>query len=59
MTDDVGVYSATLAVTLASATQDAVIRYTVDGTEPTASSSAYRGPLSLTSDTTVQARAFV
>ena len=59
LTDDAGVYSATLAVTLDSATRGAVIRYTLDGTEPTASSAEYDRPLALTADTTVKARAFV
>ena len=59
LTDDGGVYSAKLAVTLDSATRGAVIRYTLDGTEPTASSAMYDRPLALTADTTVKARAFV
>ena len=58
LTDDAGVYSATLAVTLDSATPGAVIRYSLDGTEPTASSAPYERPLELTADTTLRARAF-
>lgn len=36
-----------------------VIRYTVDGTAPTATSTVYGGPLTLTNSTTVSATAFV
>jgi hypothetical protein len=36
----------------------ATIRYTLDGSEPTASASAYSGPLTLTESTMVRAKAF-
>lgn len=57
--DDASLYSSTLRLTLDSATPDAVVRYTVDGTEPGATSAEARRPLSITADTTVRARSFV
>ena len=47
-----------LAVTLTSPNPGATIRYTLDGTEPTAASPAYTAPLVLDRTTTVKARAF-
>ena len=43
-------------VTLACATEDAEIHYTVDGTEPTAESTKYAEPFEITATTTVQTR---
>lgn len=45
-------------VKLTSATPGAVLRYTLDGSEPVASSKTYSAPLSLRTSTTVRARAF-
>ena len=53
-----GTYSGRVHVGLASETTDAEIRYTTDGTEPTTSSPLYGGLLTLTSTTTLNARAF-
>jgi peptidoglycan/xylan/chitin deacetylase (PgdA/CDA1 family) len=54
-------YSAAVTVTL-SATDDqsgvAVIRYTLDGSDPTASSTAYSDPISVSETTTVKYRAW-
>ena len=47
-----GVYPAPLSVTIADSLPGAIIRYTVDGTAPTATSSLYSGPLSLSAGTT-------
>lgn len=45
------------AVTLTTATSGAEIRYTLDGTEPTASSELYSGPITVTAAVTVKAMA--
>ncbi len=56
-----GIYTQeTLTVTLSCATPGAVIRYTTDGTVPTASSGqVYRGPISLQGPTRLMARAYL
>jgi len=51
-------FEGTQSVTLACATADATIRYTTDGSAPTASSTVYSGPFMITRSTTVKARAF-
>lgn len=56
---DASEYTATLSVAIESATRHAVVRYTLDGTEPTAASAEYSHPLSVTADTLVKARSFV
>lgn len=53
-----GTYSGRVLVGLASATNGAEIRYTTDGSDPTAESPVYSGLLALTTTTTVKARAF-
>ena len=51
-----GNYFGTLEVSIACATEGAVIRYTTDGTEPDADSPAYTGPIMLgTGDWTIRA----
>lgn len=50
-------FGAPLPVTLATPTAGATIRFTLDGSEPTVTSSAYTAPLVLTSTTTVKALA--
>jgi hypothetical protein len=47
-----------LSVTIKTNTSGATIRYTLDGSNPTTSSPAYTGPISLTHSTVVTARAF-
>ncbi|HWQ93660.1 MAG TPA: CotH kinase family protein, partial [Clostridia bacterium] len=49
--------SNTLAVTLASDSSSAVIRYTLDGTVPNASSPIYTNTIQLTANTTLRAQA--
>ena len=51
-------FSPSTNVTISCATSGATIRYTLDGTEPTASSAAYSAPIALSATTTVKARAF-
>nr|WP_167441754.1 chitobiase/beta-hexosaminidase C-terminal domain-containing protein [Amycolatopsis vastitatis] len=50
-----GTYSSAQTVTISSATAGAAIRYTVDGSTPTASSTLYSGPISVPASRTVNA----
>ncbi|MDX3188254.1 chitobiase/beta-hexosaminidase C-terminal domain-containing protein [Streptomyces sp. MN03-5084-2B] len=50
-----GTYSSAQTVTISSATTGAAIRYTVDGSTPTASSPLYSGPISVPTSRTVNA----
>lgn len=52
-----GTYSSAQSVTINCATSGATIRYTTDGTDPTASSPAYSGPINVSSNTVVKAYA--
>ena len=45
-------------VTLACATADASIYYTLDGSDPTDSSTLYDGPIAISTTTTIKARAY-
>jgi hypothetical protein len=53
-----GTYQGPIAVTLTSATADAVIYYTLDGSAPTRASTRYTGKFQLASSATVRAIAF-
>ena len=54
--EDRGFYSAPFALEITSATPGATIRYTLDGSKPTASSGTiYSGPISITTTTSVRA----
>lgn len=53
-----GTYSSAQTVTMSCATAGATIRYTTNGTEPTASSTQYTAPITVSSTTTVKAKAF-
>ncbi len=53
-----GTYTSAQTVTITCATSGAEIRYTTDGSEPTASSSLYSAPLTISATTTVKAKAF-
>jgi len=53
-----GYFGAPVNVTLTSATAGASIFYTTNGTDPTQSSTLYTTPFSITSTSTVKARAF-
>jgi hypothetical protein len=53
-----GLFTDSVAVTATTATSGAEIRYTVDGSEPTATSALYTDPVTLTATTTFKAKAF-
>jgi hypothetical protein len=53
-----GSYGSAQSVTLSTAESGATIRYTTDGSTPTATSTAYGGPLTLNTTTTVKAVAY-
>ncbi|MDF2870616.1 MAG: glycoside hydrolase family 18, partial [Anaerocolumna sp.] len=53
-----GTYSSAQTVTITTATSGAEIRYTTDGSEPAASSPLYSSPLTVSTTTTVKAKAF-
>lgn len=53
-----GTFSNSVTVGITSATSGAAIRYTMDGTDPTAASSLYSQPLVFTTTTTLKARSF-
>ncbi|MGF1637001.1 MAG: chitobiase/beta-hexosaminidase C-terminal domain-containing protein [Cyclobacteriaceae bacterium] len=50
-----GTFATAQSVSLSTTTPDAQIRYTVNGTTPTASSTLYTGPISVTSTQTIKA----
>ena len=50
-----GTYSGTQSVTISDATSGASIRYTVDGSTPTGSSTLYTGPITVSSSRTIKA----
>jgi len=52
-----GTYAGSVAVALSTATSGATIRYTIDGSTPTASSAVYSVPIALTQTTTIRAMA--
>jgi uncharacterized delta-60 repeat protein len=53
-----GSYSGPVTITFADATAGAEIRYTLNGTDPTATSALYTGPFTLSGSTTVKAKGF-
>lgn len=53
-----GTYSSAQTVSITCATPGATIRYTTDGTVPTATSSAYSNPLTVSVTTTINAKGF-
>ena len=53
-----GTYASAQSVTLSCATGGATIRYTTDGNDPTSSSTEYTGAISVSSTTTIKAKAF-
>ena len=57
-TPDPGSYTDSVTFSLTCANNNAVIRYTLDGSEPTTASPLYSAPVTLTATTTVKAKAF-
>ncbi len=55
ITPDGGTFKDSQIVTITCATEGAAIYYTTDGSVPTASSTLYSGPITLTADATVKA----
>jgi alpha-tubulin suppressor-like RCC1 family protein len=53
-----GTYTSNQNITLTSSTAGATIRYTTDGSDPSASSTEYSAPVSITQTTTLKARAW-
>jgi len=53
-----GVYNSNVNVTLSTNTPNATIRYTLDGSEPTSSSSQYNSSISINTVKTIRAKAF-
>ncbi|NVO20701.1 MAG: CotH kinase family protein [Bacteroidetes bacterium] len=53
-----GFYPGSIMVSISTPEPDAVIRYTLNGTEPTVTSTAYTGPLSVSSTRAIRARSF-
>lgn len=53
-----GVYSSPINVTISCATPGADIRYTTNGSDPTATSTLYGGPVAISASTTLKAKAF-
>jgi hypothetical protein len=53
-----GTYATAQQVRLTSPTSGATIRFTTDGSEPTAGSPRYTGPITIATSTTLRARAF-
>jgi len=53
-----GTYTSSATVTMSSTQSGATIRYTTNGSEPTASSTAYTAPLLVDATTTLKAKAF-
>jgi Chitobiase/beta-hexosaminidase C-terminal domain len=54
-----GTYTGTQQVTISDTTQGAILYYTIDGTVPNASSTAYASAISITASSTVQAIAIL
>ncbi|SHO50908.1 chitinase [Anaerocolumna xylanovorans] len=54
-----GTYSASQTVTIACSTAGSTIRYTLNGDEPSASSTEYKGAITIAATTTVKAKAFL
>lgn len=52
-----GTYATEQTVTIGSATEDAILRYTLDGSAPSEASTVYEGPITVSVTTTIKAYA--
>src|SRR5205085_2516711 len=59
MAPPAGTYTTAQVVTMSTPNTGAIIRYTLDGSDPTAASLAYAAGIQVSANTTVTARAFV
>ncbi len=59
MSPNGGTFTNSVTVTLSTSTAGATIRYTTNGSDPTASSTAYVNPIVINTTTTLKARAFL
>ena len=53
-----GYYTSTQSITLMTSTPGGIIRYTINGNTPTATSPAYTGPITVSSTRTIRAKVF-
>jgi gliding motility-associated-like protein len=53
-----GIYAGAQTVSISTETTGATIRYTLDGSEPSTTSTAYSGPINIATTTAIKARAF-
>ena len=53
-----GSYSSAQSITLSCTTAGAIIRYTIDGSDPTETSTQYSSPIAVSVTTTIKAKAF-
>lgn len=58
MTPEAGFYTGSQSVTLTTSDGSSTIRYTLDGSEPTATSTAYTAPINVATTTVVRAACF-
>ena len=58
ITPSTGFYYEPQTIAITCETEDAVIRYTTDGTEPTENSTLYSAPFQVTTNTTIMAKAW-
>ena len=57
-TPEAGSYNGTQNITIACVTEDATIRYTLDGTDPTETSTEYTAAIEISANTTIKAKAW-
>ncbi|MCF8359992.1 MAG: lamin tail domain-containing protein [Prolixibacteraceae bacterium] len=55
---EAGFYNASLSVSISTSEPNSIIRYTVNGSEPTAASTRYSVPVSISTTSTLKARCF-
>ncbi len=55
---EAGTYNGTQNITIACATEDATIRYTLDGNDPTETSTEYTAAIEVSANTTIKAKAW-